>query len=244
MRILTLNIRHGSGVEKIGDPGYDQSSSPQKLQAIADAITTINPEIVALQEARNQLQAENLARLTGMSSIYVSHPLGYRLYFFEWGLAFLYRSQLLETASRTLLIDRSNGVGRTSLIARFSVNKRVVSFINVHLDHTEKEVQINSIVRLLQESKGPVCVLGDFNCDPDDPYLEPLKSSVSDTCLMVDSESSREARGRGTLVAAERRRDYIWVDPHRFSVTEAGLIGPSHRQVSDHICYYADVTLS
>ncbi len=84
MRIMTLNMRYGSGAEKLGDPGYNLPSSPHKLQAIAAAIRSVEPDIVALQEVRNQLQAENLARLAGLSSVYVSHPLGYRLLFFEW----------------------------------------------------------------------------------------------------------------------------------------------------------------
>lgn len=241
MRILTLNMRYGSGVEKLGDPGYDQSSSPQKLQSIADAINSLTPEIVALQEVRNQLQAENIARLTGMNSIYVSHPLGYRLYFFEWGLAFLYRLKLVEATSRTVLIDRSNGVGRVSLIASISVNGAVVAFINVHLDHIHKEVQMQNVASFLVESKEPVCLLGDLNCDPESPNLDLLKSHVSDTCLLVNTESSREALTRGTLVEAQKRRDYIWVDPHSFSVQEAGLMEPSHRRISDHIGYYADL---
>lgn len=243
MRIMTLNIRYGSGIEKLEAPGYDQASSAQKLLAIATAIRSLDPDVVALQEVRNQRQAENLARLTGMNSIYVSHPIGYRLFFFEWGLAFLHRLRLVETASHPMLIDRGTGVGRTGLVCRAMVDETVVTFINVHFDHGMKETQIDNLLRLLKASEPPVCLLGDFNCDSEDPLLVPLRRVLSDTCLLADTALSREVLASGTMVATDRRRDYIWVDPRTFSVQEAGLLARPHRKISDHIGYYADVTL-
>lgn len=240
---MTLNMRYGSGSDKIGDPGYDLPSSPAKLQAIAEAIHSVDPDIVALQEVRNQLQAENLARLTGLNCVYASHPLGYRLFFFEWGLAFLYRLKLAETAGRSMLIDRRTGVGRTGLLCRISSSGSLITFINVHFDHDRKKSQMENLLRIIEELPPPVCLLGDFNCGPDDPHLIPLTSHVADTCLLADTESSREALTTGTLVGKGGRKDYIWVPPHCFSVPEAGLVAEPHRTVSDHIGYWADISL-
>jgi endonuclease/exonuclease/phosphatase family metal-dependent hydrolase len=243
MRIMTLNIRYGSGIENLEAPGYDQASSPEKLLSIAAAVRSVKPDIVALQEVRNQRQVENLARLTEMNSIYVSHPIGYRLFFFEWGLAFLHRPRLVETTKRTMLIDHPTGVGRNGLVCRLMVDETVVTFINVHFDHIGKATQIDNALRLLESSEPPVCLLGDFNCDSDDPLLVPLRSVLSDTCLLADTALSGEALVRGTMLTTDRRRDYIWVDPHTFSVQEAGLLAKPHRTISDHIGYYADVIL-
>ena len=243
MRIMTLNMRYGSGAEKLSDPGYNLPSSPEKLQAIAAAIQSVEPDIVALQEVRNQLQAENLAQLAGLNSVYVSHPLGYRLLFFEWGLAFLYRVQLTETASRSVLIDRSSGVGRTGLICRVSLGEEMATFINVHFDHDHKQTQIENVLRLLEQWPSPICLLGDFNLAPDDSLLDPLKDFVTDSCVLVDSSLSREAQATGTLLTKSNRRDHIWVDRNRFIVREAGLIAEPHRMISDHIGYWADIEL-
>lgn len=240
---MTLNMRYGSGADKLGDPGYDLPTSPGKLQAIAAAIRSVGPDIVALQEVRNQLQAENLARFAGLNSVYVSHPLGYRLLFFEWGLAFLYRVNLAETASRSVLIDRASGVGRTGLICRVCLGQEIVTFINVHLDHTHKDMQMENVLRLLEQWPPPVCLLGDFNLVPDDALLHPLQQFVADSCLLVDSSLSREARDAGTLLNKVSRRDYIWVDRKKFTVREAGLLAEPHRRISDHIGYWADVDL-
>ena len=243
MRIMTLNMRYGSGPEKLGDPGYNLPSSPGKLQAIAAAIRSVEPDIVALQEVRNQRQAENLARLAGLNSVYASHPLGYRLLFFEWGLAFLYRVRLAETTSRSVLIDHASGVGRIGLICRMALGAEMATFINVHLDHDHKQTQIANVLRLLEQTPPPVCLLGDFNLVPEDELLAPLQEFVADSCLLADSSLSREAQAAGTLLNKVGRRDYIWVDRDNFTVREAGLMAEPHRLISDHIGYWADLEL-
>ena len=243
MRIMTLNMRYGSGAEKLGEPGYDLPSSTEKLQVIAAAICSVEPDIVALQEVRNLQQAENLARLTEMSSVYVSHPLGYRLLFFEWGLAFLSRLELSETAGRSVLIDHTSGVGRNGLICRVPVDETLITLINVHLDHDQKKTQIENVLRLLEQWPAPICLLGDFNIVPEDALLNPLKNLIADTCLLVDTELSREAQVAGTMRGKAGRRDYIWVDQNHFKVRQAGLLAEPHRMISDHIGYWADVEL-
>ena len=243
MRIMTLNMRYGSGAEKPGEPGYDLPSSTEKLEAIAAAIHSVAPDIVALQEVRNQQQAENLARLSGMRSVYVSHPLGYRLLFFEWGLAFLSRVQLTETAGRSVLIDRTSGVGRNGLICRVPVGETVITLINVHLDHDHKQTQMENVLRLCEQWPPPIILLGDFNMVPDDELFRPLHKLVADTCLLAGTELSREAQATGTMRGKAGRRDHIWVDQNHFLVHEAGLLAEPHRMISDHIGYWADVDL-
>ncbi|MBT8362370.1 MAG: endonuclease/exonuclease/phosphatase family protein [Deltaproteobacteria bacterium] len=240
---MTLNIRYGSGCKDLDKRGYDLSTSHEKLAVAADAIRAINPDLVALQEVRNQLQAENLARLTGMNSIYMSHPIGYRLFFFEWGLAFLYRSTLIESGSRTIRIDEKTGVGRTGLMCRMKIRGTVVTFINVHFDHGEEAKQIQNIIQWLEDITSPVCMLGDLNLGPDDPVLHPLKERLADSCQLAQTRLSEEANIKGSLLKGDMRVDYIWIEPRFFTVQEAGLIPEPHRGVSDHIGYFADVLL-
>lgn len=243
MRLMTLNIRYGSGGDHLEKPGYDLPSSAAKLAAIGAGIHAVKPDIVALQEVRNPLQAENLARLTGMHSIYMSHPLGYRLFFFEWGLAFLHRLKLLGTSSRAVLIDKASGIGRNSLLCNLTVEGKAVTVVNVHFDHQQKELQMENVLKLLAEITSPVCLLGDFNCAPESPLFTGLKEHLADTCHLAGTELSGQAMTRGTLVEGNMRGDSIWVDPHHFSVQEAGLVSDPHQKISDHIGYYADVTI-
>ena len=238
---MTLNIRYGSGGHNLEKHGYDLSSSPEKLAAIAEAIGGIDPDLIALQEVRNQMQVENLARLTGMHAIYKSHPIGYRLFFFEWGLAFLHRFTLLEADSRTIVIDRKMGVGRTGLMCRMNIGGTAVNFINVHFDHGEEAKQIQNVIQWLEDVTSPVFILGDLNLRPDDPILHPLKERLADSCQLVQTRLSEEANMKGSLLKGGMRVDYIWVEPRFFKVLEAGLIPEPHRRISDHIGYFADV---
>lgn len=243
MRLMTLNIRHGAGGGNLPKRGYDLPGSQENLAAIADAIRSVNPDLVALQEVRNQLQAENLARLTGMNSIYMSHPIGYRLLFFEWGLAYLYRLTLLKTDRHTILVDNKSGVGRSALLCSITVGGRMVTMINVHFDHEQKGKQMENVMQLLEKITSPVCVLGDFNCIPESPLFASLKARLADTCRLAGTELSRQAESRGTLVGENIRGDYIWVDQRYFTVQEAGLLDKLHQSISDHIGYFSDVAL-
>jgi len=243
LRLLTFNIRSGSGCEDMDKPGYDLPTSTEKLTALADAIGAVNPDLVALQEVRSEFQAESIARLLGMNFVYKSHPLGYRLYFFQWGLAFLYRFKVIETGSQPILFDKNVGIGRTGLLGKMNIYGRAVTFINLHFDHKEGAKQVQNVLRWLDDVTPPVVLLGDLNCRPDDPLLKPFEHRLADTCQMVHTDLSREANVRGTLLKEDIRVDYIWVEPQFFTVQEVGLIPESHRKVSDHIGYFADIVL-
>lgn len=97
--------------------------------------------------------------------------------------------------------------------------------------------------RWLEDAASPVVLLGDLNCGPDEPLLQPLEDRLADTCQMARTGLSREANARGTLLKEYKRVDYIWVQTKFFEVKEAGLVPAPHRQVSDHIAYFADVVL-
>lgn len=129
LRLMTLNIRYGAGCENLDKPGYDLPSPAKKLTALAEAIGSVDPALVALQEVRNEHQAKSIAHLLGMNSVYLSHPLGYRLYFFQWGLAFLHRFKMVETGSRTIFFEEEAGTGRVGLLVKMNIHGRVVSHL-------------------------------------------------------------------------------------------------------------------
>jgi len=94
---------------------------------------------------------------------------------------------------------------------------------------------------LMSSVARPVILMGDFNLiDPDDG-LAPIKKKLIDTCEVVDTEGSQEAKEIGTHRFGSKRLDYIFVDPNYFSVLEAGLAPEQHRSASDHIGYFACV---
>jgi endonuclease/exonuclease/phosphatase family metal-dependent hydrolase len=94
---------------------------------------------------------------------------------------------------------------------------------------------------LLEESDLPTVLVGDFNCSPENPALEPIRRQLTDTCLAAGTTNARAALARGTLLYGQSRIDYIFVDPAFFSVSDAGLIAGKHHQASDHLGYYSSL---
>lgn len=58
MRLLTLNIRFGAGIEFPDKHGYDVPVSDKKITALSSAIGSVQPDIVALQEVKSERQVQ------------------------------------------------------------------------------------------------------------------------------------------------------------------------------------------
>jgi endonuclease/exonuclease/phosphatase family metal-dependent hydrolase len=241
MRLLTLNIRFGAGSETPEKPGYDVPSSKAKILAVAEAIDAASPDIVALQEVNGARQAERIAGHLGMKSVYTRHPIRYALDFFEWGLAFCFRSRLRKVRNPTLKGPADARSGRTVLAVTLEEEEGPVTCVNVHFHPRGTAEQAAHLVGLFPESASPGIIMGDFNCSPDDDGLGALRDRWKDSCRAAATRAGREAEDIGTLVHGSARIDQILVDPRSYETIDAGLVPPEHRRVSDHIGYFADV---
>jgi len=80
LRLVTLNMRFGAGSRILDRPAYDVPFSTRKLSPIADALESVEPDIVALQEVSNP----RLAKLLKMGCAYMPQRSSYAFDFFEW----------------------------------------------------------------------------------------------------------------------------------------------------------------
>ena len=235
LQLMTYNIRVGAGRDGLLTPVRYLTSSKGKLKKIALAIKSLDPDIIALQEVRGTAQAEFLANYLSMNYAYLSHE-DSRL---EWGLAVLSRFKITEYHKKFIRYDRKKP--RIALVCTIGLDDLPLTIINVHFYLGDYDEQVAETIRLINSVSGPVILMGDLNLiDPDDE-LAPIKKKLVDTCEMVDSEYSREAKEIGTYRFGSRRLDYIFVDPNYFSVLEAGLAPEQYRNASDHIGYFACV---
>jgi endonuclease/exonuclease/phosphatase family metal-dependent hydrolase len=241
MRLLTLNIRMGAGGGVLKKPAYDVPASARRDADLARAMAAAGADIVALQEVRGRRQTEKLAARLDMGWLYMPHPRSYALDFFEWGLALLYRFRLRRQGNFAVYFDTDVRSGRNGLWAEFEDRQTVFSVVNVHLDMRDMAGQVKALKDRIDALTGPAIVMGDFNATREESALKPLRQTLADTCRAVDTPGSREADAVGTLVGARRRIDQIWVSAGGFRVRDAGLLPPSHRDVSDHLGYYADI---
>ena len=237
LRFMTYNIRVGGGIENPFTSVRNLPSSRKKLERIARAIKSVDPDVVALQEVRGAHQATFLARTLNLNYAYSPH--GRRG--LDWGLAVLSKFKISKVYSKVIYYGRDQRVG---VVYSIDVNGSPVTVINVHYHLGNYEQQVKATMGLLRDTKAPVVLMGDLNRTERAYDLGPIYEKMTDTCEAVDTEGSRDARKTGTILTfSSYRIDYVFVDPSSFAVRAAGLIPEEHRMASDHIAYFACVTL-
>ena len=237
LKFMTYNIRVGGGTENPFTSVRNLPSSRKKLERIALAIKSVDPDVVALQEVRGSHQATFLAETLNLNYAYSSH--GRRG--LDWGLAVLSKFKILKVYGKVIYYGRDQRVG---VVYTIDINGSPVTVINVHYHLGNYEQQVKATMELLRDAKGPVVLMGDLNRTERAYELQPIYEKMIDTCKAVDTDGSRDAKKTGTVLTFSNHRiDYIFVDPKSFEVRDAGLIPEKHRRASDHIAYFACVTL-
>jgi len=238
LTLMTYNIRVGAGRENLLMPVKYLNSSGEKLKKIALAIESVAPDIIALQEVKGSGQAKALAAALGFNYVYVSHE-DSRL---EWGLAVLSRFTIARF--RREVIHHDEKKPRVGLVCTIDLPHASLTVVNVHYALGDYETQVEETMRIVGDSSEPVLLMGDLNLIDPEEGLEPLRTKFIDTCEAVDTNGSREAKQRGTFRFGSKRIDYIFVDPDDFTVLDVGLTPEEHREPSDHLAYFACVTLN
>jgi len=238
LRVLTYNIRVGAGPERPLTCLSHLTSSPEKLRAIADAIASVRPDLVALQEVRGSEQAAFLAQELGMNYAYTPHG-GKDV---DWGLALLSKVRILGVHTAPIHQGRDQRVG---VLYTLDLAGAKLQFINVHYHLGGYQGQVAATVRLVQEAQeGPLILAGDLNFSRHEGALEPLLERLADTCELAPPPKAFEIERTGTAGGLFRYRlDYILVDPRLLSVIDVGLTSEPYRTASDHLGYHACVKL-
>ncbi|TET95656.1 MAG: hypothetical protein E3J28_00270, partial [Desulfobacteraceae bacterium] len=73
LKFMTYNIRVGAGIENPFTSIRNLPSSREKLERIALAIKSVDPDVIALQEVRGIHQATFLAKTLNLNYAYSSH---------------------------------------------------------------------------------------------------------------------------------------------------------------------------
>lgn len=173
VRLLTYNIHHGEGVDGKLD-----------LERIAKVITSVSPDLVALQEVDQKVertgsvdQPAELARLTEMHVVFGANL---ALQGGHYGNAVLSRNPILRWDNH-LLPNIAAGEQRGVLEAelKLSSTDEPLLLFATHLDHRradrERLESANAINALADKHPDCLALLaGDFNDVPDSKTLEAL----------------------------------------------------------------------
>jgi endonuclease/exonuclease/phosphatase family metal-dependent hydrolase len=186
LHILCYNIHHANPPSR---PGIID------LEAIAKLIKQQTPDLVALQEVdvntnrsgKTSNQAAELAKLSGMPYYYfakaIDHDGG------EYGVAILSKFPMEEMKNTPLpTADGTGGEHRTlaTAVIKLAQGEKIV-FASTHLDaqrpDTNRYLQINKIVEVLQRETLPVIIAGDFNAIPTTRIIQVLDNHFTRTCV-------------------------------------------------------------
>ena len=244
LKFMTFNIRVGGGIENPGMNPAKLKSSKEKMEKIASAINSIDPDVVALQEVRGSDQAKQLAKRLNLNYAYMAHQE-------LWGLAMLSKHKILKADSKKICKDCKvkTSTGQTfkdpriALVTVIDINGTQITFVNVHYYLGVYEQQVEATMELLKAINGPVVLMGDLNREQDDSEIRPIQDKLKDTCLAVDTEISKYIKETGTKTGGTNtglRIDYIFVDPESFEVKDVGIV-KDYKDASDHYAYFAYV---
>jgi endonuclease/exonuclease/phosphatase family metal-dependent hydrolase len=235
LKLLTYNIRVGAGIDHQFTPVKHLSESKKNLKSIAEAIRSIDPDVIALQEVKGAHQAAFLANLLHMNYAYSSH----NRKGLEWGLALLTRFTILDTRSEPIHNGRDQRIG--GIYCLDTPQGRIVC-INIHYYLSHYAAQVRNTTAILDRIPLPVILMGDLNFSRHFGAMNPLLEKLIDTCTAIDTPISRQVKQIGTVSGPFAHRiDYILVDPAFFEVDAVGLIPEKYWHISDHKAYFACV---
>ena len=107
------------------------------------------------------------------------------------------------------------------------------------LAKAERANAVKILAELIKDSSHPVIVMGDFNAQPDDPVLDPIRGLLSDT-FDVYPDKNAKTYPTNPEFGHDQKIDYIFVSKE-FRTESVEIID---RQLSDHKAYIANVELT
>ena len=247
MRVVTWNIRHA-----LGNDGYVD------LERIVAVISECEPDIVGLQEVDRLWsrsawadQTAWLANSLGMSGVF-----GANLFPSEggeYGTAILSRWPFTESANHPLP-SRSGLESRGRLVAQIHGpdGQRVqVECTHLHwgghqrpvLGVIERHDQATALVGAERPAELPIVLLGDFNAQPEDRELEPLREAFTDAWAAIHPSEPGFTIPSHPTEPPDRRIDYLWLSAGIRCLGIEVVDTAVSRMASDHYPVIADLEL-
>ena len=233
LRVMTYNIHVGVGMDKKLD-----------LQRIADVINAERPDLVGLQEVDRGVKRtegkDEIAELSKLTSMHYAfaHNLDYQGG--QYGVAILSRFPIRQVDHRKYE-NRREAERRGMIRAEIQIAGRTINFVTSHLDYQHADGRLfetEQMLKFLEDVKGPLIVVGDFNDEPAGEAYKLILASFHDSWMMAN------AKGAGLSYPADqpsKRIDYVFTRrSDRIRAKKAWIV---NTLASDHLPVVADLEL-
>jgi len=230
---MTYNIHVGVGMDKKLD-----------LQRIADVINNEHPDLVGLQEVDRGVkrtegrdEIAELAKMTNMRYAF-AHNLDYQGG--QYGVAILSRFPIGAIDHRKYE-NRREAERRGMIRVEVDVGGKTINFVTTHLDYQYGDGRLfeaEQMLKFLQDIKGPMIVVGDFNDEPAGTAYKLMLTGFEDAWLR-----SRAKTGGLSFPADKpvKRIDYVFTrQSDRIKAKKAWVV---NTLASDHVPVVAELEI-
>jgi endonuclease/exonuclease/phosphatase family metal-dependent hydrolase len=233
LRVMTYNIHVGVGMDKKLD-----------LQRIAEVIKNEHPDFVGLQEVDRGVkrtegrdEIAELAKTTSMNYAF-AHNLDYQGG--QYGVAILSRFPIARIDHRKY--ENLREAERRGMIRiEADIGGKTINFVTTHLDYQHDDGRLfeaEQMKKFLQDVKGPLIVVGDFNDEPSGAAYKLMRNGFEDAWLQS------RAKKPGLSYPADKptkRIDYIFTRQiDRVRAKRAWVV---NTLASDHIPVVAELEI-
>ena len=230
---MTYNIHVGVGMDKKLD-----------LQRIADVINHEQPDLVGLQEVDRGVKRtegkDEIAELAEMTRMHFAFAPNLDYQGGKYGVAILSRLPL-NSIMHLMFENKREAERRGMLRVQVDFDGKLIHFVTTHLDYQFEDGRLfetEQLLKMLQDAKGPLIVVADFNDIPEgDAY------KLMDT-LFDDAWVASRAKGDGFSYPADKpvkRIDHIFYrSANRVRAKKAWVVDTL---ASDHVPVVADIEI-
>lgn len=235
LRIMTININQGADTS---------------LQAIANFIREVQPDIVALQELdmwpnrwyapaqRNRNFIAELSYYTDMMGYFgkaYDHPEGWD---YGDGLLVRYPVTRVETYELPYNTSLRGSEPREMIVAHISVGGHDISFASTHLCHMDsmnRVKQMKAVKQIMQRQKEKIrIVCGDLNSDPRERIVSRVMNQWYD---VLPAKKTFPSNGKPYA-----KYDYILLEK-KAKIQVADTFFLCNDDITDHCACVADIVL-
>jgi endonuclease/exonuclease/phosphatase family metal-dependent hydrolase len=233
LRVMTYNIHVGVGMDKKLD-----------LQRTAEVINAEHPDLVGLQEVDRGVkrtegkdEIAELAKLTAMNYAF-AHNLDYQGG--QYGVAILSRYPIKQIDHRKYE-NRREAERRGMIRVEIEFAGRTINFVTTHLDYQFEDGRVfetEQMLKFLEDVKGPLIVVGDFNDEPGGNAYKLMLTGFEDAWIIA------KIKEQGLSYPADqpvKRIDYIFTRrSDRLGVKRPRIVTTL---ASDHLPVVTDIQI-
>ncbi len=235
--VMTYNIAHGRG-ESLHQALIRNKTIERNLKVLAQYVKNVSPDVAGFQEVDIDCDWSGNFNHAGFLAEEAGYPHcrygvnnvkegGYKL---NYGNSIISRHPVIRFENYPFGDAKVGEKG--FLVADIEIEGKVVTFTVVHLDFKSaknRRRQIEKMVEVLKGVKGPLVVMGDFNCELDgtEDSLRLLVDKLSLACWAFPE-------GQGATFPAKSPRtriDFILVSDH----LEILSCVPPNKHLTDHL---------